>query len=245
HYCWFGGNDLSKLAEKCIESWLKYCPEYVIKRWDESNFDINSNQYVKEAYESKKWAFVSDYVRLYALYEYGGIYMDTDVELLKGLDNLLEHNVFSGYENVNNIPTAIMGSKKSHTWIGYLLSYYNNKCFIKIDGSLDLTTNVTIITSMTKKRYNINLNNTYQVLDQGIAIYPKEYFCPKNYHDGKIRVTRNTYCIHHFNASWHTEEERKKHKKRILFKKIFSKTLGEFIFQLNNHVINYGWISMI
>ncbi|NHM29283.1 glycosyltransferase [Neobacillus terrae] len=245
HYCWFRGNSLSKLAEKCIESWMQYCPGYVFQRWDESNFDINCNQYVKEAYESKKWALVSDYVRLHALYEYGGIYMDTDVELLKKIDNLLGHEVFSGYEIDNKLPTAIMGSIKNHRWIKYLLSYYNNKHFINNDGSFDLTTNVTIITNMTKKRYKINLNNTYQVLEHGIAIYPKDYFCPKNYLDGKIKITDNTYCIHHFNASWHTEEERKKHRKKIFYKNFFGKTNGEFIFLLNSHANKYGWISMI
>ena len=135
HYCWFGGNPLSEMEMKCIASWRKNCPDYEIKRWDESNFDIHINQYVQEAYEAKKWAFVSDYARLYLLSEYGGIYMDTDVEIVQNLDRFLVHNAFTGFEDDNHIPTAIMGAEKGHRWIKYLLSYYDGRHFYRDNNS--------------------------------------------------------------------------------------------------------------
>ncbi len=211
HYCWFGGNSLNDLAKKCIESWKKHCPDYKIIEWNESNFDINSNTYVKEAYGAKKWAFVTDYVRLYALCNFGGIYMDTDVELLKKPDSFLKHAAFSGFESNKEITTGIMASEKNGEWVKYLLSYYDNKHFLLPDGKPDLTTNVTAITNMTCWKYKIQPNNTFQQIDGVLALYPKDYFCPKNYETGEIVLTENTVCIHHFNASWHSEESRKEH----------------------------------
>ena len=208
HYCWFGGNKLNNLAEECIKSWKKFCPDYEFILWNEGNFDINSNIYVKEAYEKKKWAFVTDYVRLYALYNYGGIYMDTDVELLKSIDGFLNNKAFSGFENALEIPTAIMGSEKGGEWVGYLLSYYGDKHFILPDGSLDLTTNVKIITNMTRDKYGIELNNTFQCVENVFSIYPNDYFCPKDYSTGQIIMTKNTVSIHHFNASWFSKVDK-------------------------------------
>ena len=132
HYVWFGNQPLSDLATKCIKSWEKFAPDFQLMRWDESSFDISSNRYVMEAYQSKKWAFVSDYVRLYALYHHGGIYMDTDVELIKPIDHFLIHNAFSGFEQTDTIPTAIMGSIVEHPWIKYLLSTMTNVASFKL-----------------------------------------------------------------------------------------------------------------
>ena len=146
HYCWFGNNPLPPIAEKCLKSWQKYCPDYELKLWNEKTFDIRCNDYVKEAYEAKKFAFVTDYVRLWAIYHYGGIYMDTDVEVLKPLDRFLVHPAFSGFEGPQRIPTGIMASEKHGKWAGQELEYYQNRHFLKEDGTLDLTTNVTIIT---------------------------------------------------------------------------------------------------
>ena len=145
HYCWFGGNPLPKSAEKCIKSWKKYCPDYEIIEWNESNFDINSNQYVREAYENKKYAFVTDYVRLYAMYNYGGIYMDTDVEVLKPLDCFLDNHAFSGFESSGYIPTGLMASEKEFPLFRELLKYYGNRAFVNPDGSFDTTTNTLVM----------------------------------------------------------------------------------------------------
>lgn len=220
HYCWFGRNPLDEKAKLCIESWKKYCPDYELIEWNEDNFDINCNTYVKEAYESKKWAFVTDYVRLYALCEVGGIYMDTDVELLKGLDELLYHTSFSGFENFDSIPTAIMGSEKGGEWMRYLLSYYDDRHFISADGQLDVTTNVETITNMTVKKYGVKLNNEYQEIENVLVLYPKDYFCPKNYSNNTINITENTVCIHHFNSSWHSADDKRRH---LIYLKYFEK----------------------
>lgn len=223
HYIWVGGKPLTPLAEKCIASWKKYCPDYEIKRWDETNFDINQNKYCKEAYENKKWAFVSDYIRLKVLYEEGGIYMDTDVEVIKPLDNLLNLSAFSGFEDDTMIPTGIIASEKRNKWTEQLLKDYDNKNFVNEDGSFDLTTNVVLITENTKKQYpEIQLNNTLQQFEN-VSFYPKDYFCPKSHTDGKIRKTQNTYTIHHFAGSWIKKSVKFKAKVKQFIKRI----LGE------------------
>ena len=134
HYCWFGGNPLPELAKKCIESWKKFCPDYQIIEWNESNFDLNINTYVKEAYTAEKWAFVSDVARLYALVNYGGIYMDTDVEVLKPLDDILNFKAVSGFETKERIPTGMMACEKGHPLFEEFLREYNEAHFIKNDG---------------------------------------------------------------------------------------------------------------
>ena len=201
HYCWFGRNKKSPLIEMCIDSWKKYCPNYGIKEWNEDNFDINQCQFVKEAYATKKWAFVSDYARLYILKEHGGIYMDTDVEVIKPLDRFLVHPAFSGFENDILIPTGIIGAETNNPWISYLLTYYDNRRFIRLHGKCDMTANVEIITRMTAEKYDFKPDNTYQELED-VVLYPKEYFCPKEFATKEIKATENTYAIHHFYGSW-------------------------------------------
>ena len=148
HYCWFGGKPKPKSAIKCINSWKKYCPDYKIVEWNENTFDLNSNAYVKEAYENKKWAFITDYVRLFAIYNFGGIYMDTDVEVLKPLDQFLDCDGFTGFESERNMVTGIMAGAKGSKMYKVLLDYYQDKHFVNPDGSLDLTTNTETITKI-------------------------------------------------------------------------------------------------
>lgn len=221
HYCWFGGNDLPELALKCIESWKKYCPDYEIIRWDETNFDIDSNDYVKEAYKSKKYAFVTDYVRLYALYTQGGIYMDTDVEVLKNLDEFLINKAFSGFETPQTIPTGIMASECKLSIFKELLDYYTNKHFIKEDGNLDKTTNVSIITSIMEEK-GLKKNNTLQTISD-FTLYPKEYFCPIDYTTKEKTITENTYTIHWFAGSWISWQDKLKAKLYKSIKEILGK----------------------
>jgi len=209
HYCWFGGKPLPDSAKKYIETWKHYCPDYEIVEWNESNFNISINPYVKEAYAAGKWAFITDYVRLFVLYTYGGIYMDTDVEVIKNIDIFLQHPAFSGFESSNYIPTGIIGATKNNRWIEYLLSYYNDRHFRNSDNSLDLTSNVVTITKMTKEKYGITLDNTFQSIEGLFALYPFEYFCPKDYKTGIINTTSNTYAIHHFAGSWCDPESMK------------------------------------
>ena len=201
HFCWFGGKELPELAVKCIDSWKKNLPDYEIKRWDESNFDLNSNTYVKEAYENKKWAFITDYVRLYVLKEYGGIYMDTDVEVLKSLDDFLNLKAFSGFENDTQIPTGIIASEKNGRWVTELLKYYDNRHFILEDGSFDYTTNVVTITNITKEMFPLKEKNSFQDF-KDVTFYPKDYFCPFDDATGVLKKTENTYSIHWYDKSW-------------------------------------------
>lgn len=215
HYCWFGGNPLPENVKKYIETWKKFCPDYEIIQWDESNFDVEQNLYCKQAYQSKKWAFVSDYVRLKVLFDYGGIYMDADVEVCKSFDDLLEYNAWSGFESETKIPTGTMAACRENEWIGYLLKYYDDAYFIKQDGSFDITTNVIIITRLTKEKYNVALNNKYQVFGNNCALFPFDYLCAKSWRTGKVIKSRNTYTVHHFAGSWQSDTAKLKKYIRI------------------------------
>jgi hypothetical protein len=203
HYCWFGGKELPELAQKCIQTWKEKCRDYKIMRWDENTFDIENIPYVKEAYENKKFAFVTDYVRLWAIYNYGGVYMDTDVEVCKSIDEFLEENAFSGFESYTDIPTGIMAGEKDLPIFKELLEYYTGRHFVKENGELDLTTNVTIFTEIFEKKGLVK-NNTKQTLDN-FTFYPKGHFCPDN--RDRLYRKEQIYTIHHFAGSWLPDEE--------------------------------------
>lgn len=221
HYCWFGRSSKPDLAEKCIMSWEKYCPDYEMIEWNEDNFDISSAPlYVRQAYEAKKWAFVTDYVRLWAMVNYGGIYMDTDVEVVKSLDGFLGHRAFSGFEDTDKIITGIMACEKGFSLFEEFLRYYDRASFYKIDGSMDLTTNVTVMTNICLG-HGLVLNGEYQDID-GMALYPKDVFCPVNYEDNKLYLTDGTVTIHWFAGSWQSEES----KKWIVQKRRLSRIVG-------------------
>lgn len=215
HYCWFGGNPKSKLIEKCIKSWKKYCPDYEIIEWNESNFDVNCCDYVKEAYEAKKWAFVTDYVRIWALNTYGGIYLDTDVEIKKNMDKFLHHTAFTGFERKDMPFTAVYGSEANHPLCSTILSYYEGRHFLLPDGNFDLTTNTVSVTALLTQKYNIILNNETQSFPDGLVVYSNDYFCPKSFVDDRVYKTKNTHAIHWFNASWHTKKEKDEKKYSI------------------------------
>lgn len=230
HYCWFGKNPLPPLAVKCIESWKKYCPDYEIKEWNESNFDVNCNQYTKEAYEAKKWAFVSDVARLFALVNHGGIYMDTDCELLKPIDEFLSLDAVSGFETETQISTAFMGCRKEHLLFAELLQDYNRKNFKLADGGYDTTTNVTAVTNALLKK-GIMLNNKLQTVSD-FTLYPKEYFCPKNGKTGDINISENTYAIHHFDGSWLTAEQKQEYEIVTRYRKKYGTKLGSVLYSI-------------
>ena len=202
HYCWFGRGQMPKLALKCIESWKKYCPDYEIKEWNEDNFDLDMYPYVREAYDARKFAFVTDVVRLYALYHEGGIYMDTDVEVIKPLDSLLQYDAVSGFESPTQIPTGLMACRDGQPLFKELLDEYNGIHFRRPDGTLDTTTNVIRI-SNTCKKYGLRLDNTLQTV-RGFTLLPKDYLCPIDQDGHRLKLTSNTLCIHHFAGSWVT-----------------------------------------
>ncbi|WP_195467400.1 glycosyltransferase [Clostridium sp. D43t1_170807_H7] len=236
HYCWFGENELPELTQKCMESWRKNCLGYEIIEWNEKNFNINCNEYVKEAYQCKKWAFVSDYVRLKVLYEEGGIYVDTDLEIIKSFDDLLKLKSFIGFEDNQGLSTAVIGAVPKSNWIFKWMEYYETNNFIKQDGSMDTTTNVEIISKMLTKTTNLEFNNTMQILNNGIKVFPKEYFSPKEYATNIMKITNNTYAIHHFDSSWLGELEIKKLRRGFKLRKIFGNTFGK----ISNNII-YGF----
>lgn len=201
HYCWFGGKEKPISVMKMINSWQKFCPDYEIKEWNETNFDVGINRYCKEAYESGKWAFVSDIARLYALYTEGGIYMDTDVEIVKSLDIFLNEKAFAGFEGTEWVGTNIIGAECNNIVIGQFLKLYDNLIFTNKDSSLNTTTNVERLTSLLEKSYNLKRNGKIQILDH-INIYSTDYFCPYDYINGKLNCTSNTYSIHWYSQSW-------------------------------------------
>ena len=227
HYCWFGRNPLPKMAIKCINSWKKYCPDYQIIEWNEDNFDVTVNDYVKEAYDNRKYAFVSDYVRLYALVTYGGVYMDTDVEVVRPLDLFLNNHAFSGFETKEFIPTGIMASEKGFPLYKEFLDYYNNVHFVQSDKTLDMTTNGRIMTNITKQ-YGLLLNGELQTIKEWV-LYPSDYFCPLDNNTGVLHKTTNTVTIHWFNQSWVPKHLVIRSKITRPFHRIFGEDCFEFI----------------
>lgn len=206
HYCWFGGKPKSRLIKKCIKSWMKFFPSYDIIEWNESNFDLDSCRYVREAYKAGKWAFVSDYARYKILYDEGGIYFDTDVEVIKHFDDIISHGAFFGCENPDtDTPLAVnlglgCAVEAKNAFYLEMLEQYERTSFYKEDGSLDLCTIVERTTERLKK-YGLENKNEIQFV-AGIRVYPSEYFCPINMNTGKLEITENTHSIHRYAGSW-------------------------------------------
>lgn len=210
HYCWFGHNPLPPLAIKCIESWKKFLPDYEIKEWNEDNFDVNIIPYTKEAYEAKKYAFVSDYARFWILYKYGGLYFDTDVEIIKPLDDIVAKGPFMGCENEADIeegatalavaPGLGLGVNPGLDLYKEILNLYASLRFVDEKGNLNLKTVVNYTTELLCKHGLQNFSTTQYIA--GIYIYPVDYFCPISVKDGKLRITSNTRTIHHYAQSW-------------------------------------------
>lgn len=217
HYCWFGCGEMPELAKQCIASWHRFMPEYEYKCWNEDNFDVTSVPYVKEAYGAGKHAFVSDYVRLHALYSEGGIYMDTDVEVLKPYDDLLNLTGFIGFEGTKHHPvgTGTIASRAQGEWVKEQMDAYSGIHFLKADGSFDLTTNPIRITEVMRKRGFLPNGLQQDYLD--MRVFPVDYFCPRQT-TGEILITENTYCDHHFMGSW-SENKRLNYIFRLLGQK--------------------------
>ena len=220
NYCWFGGNPLPELAQKCIASWKKYCPDYEIIEWNESNFDIHCCKYVEEAYNAKKWAFVSDYCRFWVLYNFGGIYMDTDVEVIKPLDDLPDN--FVGFENKTTCNSGLIRGALSQDKICELmLESYGKDKFLLDNNELNLKTVCARETEILCE-YGLVLNGEKQTILE-TTVFPADYFCPKDFETKEINITRNTLTIHHFDSSWWTEEDYYKEKLTKRYNKFFPK----------------------
>lgn len=203
HYCWFGRNPLPKLAQKCIASWKKFFPDYEIKEWNEDNFDVNIIPYTQQAYEAKKYAFVSDYARFWILYHYGGLYFDTDVEVIKPMDDIIERGAFMGRERGTDgmvAPGLGLGVEAFHPLYKDMIDEYDSLLFSDDKGNLNTKTVVYYMSELLSE-HNLQKENSLQVID-GITIYPQEYFCPMDSTSGLIDITKETVSIHWYNCSW-------------------------------------------
>lgn len=244
HYCWFGRNPLPPLAEKCIASWKRFFPDYEVKEWNEDNFDVNSIPYTQEAYRVKKYAFVSDYARFWILYHYGGLYFDTDVEVIKPMDDIVARGAFMGCENdarkskqslldasaigVGCNPGLGLGCAPGEALLQELLELYVSMHFLGENGEMNQTTIVEYTTRLLVKKGLRWTSEIQQVAD--FYIYPKEYFCPLGM-DGVMELTENSRSIHHYMASWGTKSKKKFYWSRCKewMKKWFPSTITSYI----------------
>lgn len=206
HYCWFGRNELPESAIKCIESWKKFFPGFEIIQWNEDNFDVNGCQYTREAYEKKKWAFVSDYARFKILYENGGLYFDTDVEVIKQMDDILEKGPFIGCEGKSVAAGLGLYATPGLDLYAAVLRSYEGESFLLKDGSPNLKTVVTRVTEVLEQHgFDKMKVKEIQEVD-GVYIYPTEFFCPMDFETRQIYITNNTRSIHHYDNSWYDEK---------------------------------------
>lgn len=232
HYCWFGRNPLPDSALKCIESWKKYLPDYEIVQWNEDNFDVNSIPYVAEAYAARKYAFVSDYARFYVLYNQGGVYFDTDVEVVAPLDDILEKGPYMGMERALSGEVAVnpglgFAAEPGMDLLGELLEHYSHLKFLNEDGSLNMTTIVKHTTGQLLK-HGYAPENRFQHC-AGFYLYPIDYFCPLDYRTGKLHSTDNTRTIHHYAATWHSWKDKFIKLKRRFFSEEQIKSISSFL----------------
>lgn len=204
HYCWFGKSELPETVKRCIKSWRVACPDYEIKRWDESNYNVNKNSYTQSAYRSKKWAFLTDYARLDILDKEGGVYLDTDVKLIKSLTPLLQNGAFMSFEQKGRINTGIgFACEPGNSIIEENKKYYEERSFLDKNGKfipelcVKITTKILIEHGLNYKSDSVQRLN-------GITIYPSTYFSPKKMGTNKVQLTTDTYGIHLFASSWYT-----------------------------------------
>lgn len=231
HYIWLGKNEKPDIVKDCIKSWKEFFPDWKIVEWNEDNLNIDSIIYCKEAYDKKKYAFVSDYFRFLILYKYGGLYFDTDVKVIKNFSDLIiENDLFFGFEDVKKVsPGLVLYSKnRKERLFKEILDIYIKEKFILENGDLNLKTVVTRFTELLQK-YGLQLNNKKQKI-KNMTIFPTEYFCPLNYNTGRMCITDKTYAIHLYNGSWLNLEEKKEQEiYRYYYNKYSNKYLGDII----------------
>lgn len=193
HYVWMGNGEKSKNIKACMKTWRKRLPDYQIIEWNEKNFDIASNRFVSQAYQQEKWAYVSDYIRAYAVLKYGGIYLDTDVLVLNSFDSFLNNRAFVGFENSQYPFTAVFGAEKSHPFVQDMLRYYDNIDFEFDNKDEKAKVNTKTVSDILVGKYHCEVNNQFQVLDTGIAVYPDDVLC---------NPSKNSTSIHVFTGTW-------------------------------------------
>ncbi len=237
HYCWFGNQIKPEFVNECILGWKEVLPHYQIMEWNESNFNVDLNNYVRQAYDAGMFAFVSDYVRLHSIFQYGGIYLDTDVEVLRPFDDLLKNDVVLGFEQKNFIATSTLLAKKGSIFIKDFMDSYEKRVFVRNDGSLDLTTNVQMLTdrmiSIGLVRDNRRQKLTYKDKEE-LVVLEQKYLSPFNCINNTWCMDSSTYVIHHFKSSWSSASFRIKIK-LISCVRIF---LGSDVSQKLNRVLD-------
>lgn len=227
HFCWLSGDAYPQKIQYCIKSWKNILPEYEIRLWDLSRFNINSSTWCKEAFEMKKYAFAADYIRCYALYTEGGIYLDSDVEVLKSFNDLLQLPYFIGEEQGGNIEPAIIGCEKGWSFLGQMLSYYENRHFI-IEGGCDMQTLPAIMSDEIHRHYKyhkISKPTDFRTDSKLLNVLPADFFSPKFPNGFQCPISPNTYTIHHFEASWYPPSK----KVFRLIRKLFGYKTAHFI----------------
>ena len=209
HYCWFGKNPIPQSDRECIESWKKFCPNMHILEWNESNYDIAEIPYIKEAYEAQKWAFVSDYARLDIIYRFGGLYFDTDVELVRSIDDLLQLDAFCAFDMFRDVNTGLgFGARPGNRLVGDMCDVYLDMSFLLPNGSYNEMPCTKIQTRFLKSRGLITDGSLQCV--ESMLIFPVEFFCPIDLWTGICHATANTYSIHRFGSSWWSDEKKMK-----------------------------------
>ena len=207
HLCWMSGDPFPSDIQKCIDSWKRILPDYEIWLWDTKRFDLSTSVWVTEAYDKKKYAFCADYIRMYALFNYGGVYLDSDVEVLRSFNDLLTLPYFIGYESKQYFEAAVIGAEKGNPFIGDVLAYYKDRHFVKENGSLDIQIMPEVMMNVTNSKWKrVLINEISDFINDPtiINVFPYDWFSPID-STGKryvLRVSKNTYCIHHFASAW-------------------------------------------
>lgn len=233
HYCWLGENEIPDKDKRHIEQWKRMCPDYKFMFWNEKNYDISKIRYMREAYENRKWGFVPDYLRLDVVYNYGGIYLDTDVEMRKSFDMLLSNKAFVGFENEKKINLGSgFGAEPHNPIIKKMMDFYEDVAFVQKDGKFNLVPSPVFQTQVLKE-CGLVCNGQYQELEN-ITVYPAEILSPLDFMTGELKETEKTISIHWYNASWHTQEEKRIIEQARTINKIFGKKIGFRICQLVN-----------
>lgn len=228
HLCWLSGDPYPTKIAKCIDSWKRILPDYEIMLWDTTRFPLTNSLFVKQAFEAKKYAFAADYIRFYALYHHGGIYLDSDVEVLKSFDDLLHLPYFVGAEKAGTIEAAIMGAEKGASWIKTCLDYYQDRSFILPNGALDIRKLPEIMVEELEKVKTLRFLSLEESKRQGsfaneneVVILPDDYFSPKLFDSREVIITAQTYAIHHYENSWFSPKAKIYYRTRTWLMRLF------------------------
>ena len=228
HYCWFSGDQYPDLVKRCLRSWKQVMPDYKLRLWGGNSFDYDSVPFVKEAMAAKKYAFAADYIRFYALYYYGGIYLDSDVEVLKSFDDLLDLPYFMGAEKAQTPEAAIMGAEKGCDWIKACLDYYQDRPFVNEDGSLNIQTVPDIMIRQIEQIKPVrvlsledSLNIRRMDMEKEVLEFNDAFFSPKVFDSREVEITPYTYAIHHYQNSWFSPKAKAYYRSRAFLVKLF------------------------